>query len=60
MVPPPGSSSSAIILKEEEEEILDNPLHVFGFKYEDVSGQKVSGHLKITPQCCQVDSCLFF
>lgn len=52
--PPPGSSSSATLKKEEE--VLDNPLHVFDFKFEDVSGKKVSGHLQVTPQCCQVDS----
>lgn len=60
MVPPPpeppSSSSSSSSSATTEDDILDIPLHMIGFEYEVVSGNKVSGHLKVTPQCCQVAS----
>ncbi|KAG8367900.1 hypothetical protein BUALT_Bualt16G0120900 [Buddleja alternifolia] len=34
-------------------EILDAPLHTFGFELDELSPHKVSGHLLITPKCCQ-------
>ncbi|KAL1360840.1 hypothetical protein HN51_006224 [Arachis hypogaea] len=44
--PPPPSSSS----KTAE---VDLPLHEIGFELQDLTPQRVSGHLKITPKCCQ-------
>lgn len=35
-------------------EALDPILHAFGFKIEEVSPRKVSGHLRVTEKCCQV------
>jgi len=35
---------------------LDLPLHTFGFEFQDVSSDKVSGHLQVTEKCCQVRS----
>ncbi|CAA0820571.1 1-4-dihydroxy-2-naphthoyl-CoA thioesterase 1 [Striga hermonthica] len=34
-------------------EILDAPLNMIGFELDEVSASKVSGHLIITPECCQ-------
>ncbi|KZV15902.1 hypothetical protein F511_14541 [Dorcoceras hygrometricum] len=34
-------------------EILDPPLHTIGFEIDDLSPQKVSGHLLVTLKCCQ-------
>ncbi|KZV24534.1 hypothetical protein F511_40749 [Dorcoceras hygrometricum] len=34
-------------------EILDAPLHTIGFEIDDLSPQKVSGHLLVTLKCCQ-------
>ncbi|CAI9776170.1 unnamed protein product [Fraxinus pennsylvanica] len=44
--PPPSSSSS----KTAE---LDAPLHAIGFEIDDLSPHKVTGHLVVTPNCCQ-------
>lgn len=35
-------------------ELLDSPLHLFDFEFDELSAKKVSGHLLITPKCCQV------
>ncbi|KAI4344689.1 hypothetical protein L6164_011887 [Bauhinia variegata] len=32
---------------------LDAPLHLIGFEVEDLSPQKVAGHLRVTQKCCQ-------
>ncbi|KAI4344688.1 hypothetical protein L6164_011886 [Bauhinia variegata] len=32
---------------------LDAPLHVVGFEFDELSPQRVSGRLPITPKCCQ-------
>ncbi|KAL3819806.1 hypothetical protein ACJIZ3_005711 [Penstemon smallii] len=32
---------------------LDVPLHTFGFEYDDISPQRVSGHFLVTSNCCQ-------
>ncbi|EPS71907.1 hypothetical protein M569_02852, partial [Genlisea aurea] len=34
-------------------EKLDAPLSLFGFEIDEISAHKVSGHLLITPTCCQ-------
>ncbi|MED6210099.1 1,4-dihydroxy-2-naphthoyl-CoA thioesterase 1 [Stylosanthes scabra] len=44
--PPPSSSSKTAE--------VDFPLHAIGFELQDLTPQRVSGHLKITPKCCQV------
>ncbi|KAL7134153.1 hypothetical protein ABFS83_11G008000 [Erythranthe nasuta] len=41
---PPSSSKT---------EILDSPLHTFGFEIDELSPHRVSGHLLVTPKCCQ-------
>ncbi|KAL2459794.1 dihydroxy-1 [Forsythia ovata] len=42
--PPPRSSKTAE---------LDAPLHAIGFEIDDLSPHKVTGHLLVTPKCCQ-------
>ncbi|XP_027352959.1 1,4-dihydroxy-2-naphthoyl-CoA thioesterase 1-like [Abrus precatorius] len=32
---------------------IDVPLHSIGFEIQDLSPQRVSGHLKVTHKCCQ-------
>ncbi|KMS98620.1 hypothetical protein BVRB_3g070180 [Beta vulgaris subsp. vulgaris] len=32
---------------------LDAPLHTIGFEFDDLSPSSVSGHLFVTPKCCQ-------
>ncbi|KAL2329953.1 hypothetical protein Fmac_017534 [Flemingia macrophylla] len=32
---------------------VDFPLHSIGFEIQDLSPQRVSGHLKVTQKCCQ-------
>ncbi|QCE12589.1 1,4-dihydroxy-2-naphthoyl-CoA thioesterase 1-like [Vigna unguiculata] len=32
---------------------LDAPLHLIGFEIQDLSPQRVSGHLTVTQKCCQ-------
>lgn len=44
-VPPSSSSKTAE---------LDAPLHAIGFEIDDLSPNKVTGHLLVTPKCCQV------
>lgn len=34
--------------------VLDRSLHAFGFEYELISPQKVTGKLRVTKTCCQV------
>ncbi|CAA3017961.1 Hypothetical predicted protein [Olea europaea subsp. europaea] len=43
-VPPSSSSKTAE---------LDAPLHAIGFEIDDLSPNKVTGHLLVTPKCCQ-------
>ncbi|EPS74180.1 hypothetical protein M569_00576, partial [Genlisea aurea] len=31
----------------------DIPLSSFGFEYDEISAEKVSGHVLLTPKCCQ-------
>ncbi|CAA0829877.1 1-4-dihydroxy-2-naphthoyl-CoA thioesterase 1 [Striga hermonthica] len=57
---PPGCRCSkdlillaAEIMTRSKTEILDAPLHMIGFELDEVSASKVSGHLIITPECCQ-------
>jgi len=33
---------------------VDVPLHSIGFEIQDLSPQRVSGHLTVTEKCCQV------
>lgn len=33
---------------------VDVPLHSIGFEIQDLTPQKVSGHLNVTQKCCQV------
>lgn len=35
-------------------DILDYPLHTIGFELDEISANKVSGHVLITQKCCQV------
>jgi hypothetical protein len=35
---------------------LNLPLHVIGFEVEELSPQKVTGRLRVTQNCCQVES----
>ncbi|KAL6990200.1 1,4-dihydroxy-2-naphthoyl-CoA thioesterase 1 [Sarracenia purpurea var. burkii] len=44
--PPPPPPPKAEI-------ILDAPLHAIGFEIDDVSPEKVTGRLRVTPKCCQ-------
>ncbi|EXB75654.1 hypothetical protein L484_026132 [Morus notabilis] len=48
-----SSSSSSSILSKIKTEEVDAPLHLFGFEFEVLSPNKVSGRLLITPNCCQ-------
>ncbi|KAJ1419655.1 Thioesterase domain [Sesbania bispinosa] len=32
---------------------IDYPLHLIGFEFEDLSSQRVAGHLTVTHKCCQ-------
>ncbi|KAF8387596.1 hypothetical protein HHK36_026249 [Tetracentron sinense] len=34
-------------------EALDAPLHAIGFEIEELSPEKVTGHLQVTRKCCQ-------
>ncbi|CAH9112064.1 unnamed protein product [Cuscuta europaea] len=36
-----------------KEESLDAPLHTIGFEIGDLSPEKVTGRLQVTPKCCQ-------
>lgn len=49
--PPPPLPAEAPTSKTE---ILDAPLHTIGFEIDELSAQRVSGHLLITSKCCQV------
>lgn len=40
----------------EKTEALDAPLHAVGFEIEEVTPQKVSGHLRVSQKSCQVSS----
>ncbi|KAL3500884.1 hypothetical protein ACH5RR_039977 [Cinchona calisaya] len=42
------ASSSAV-----KTEAVDAPLHAVGFEIEELSAQKVSGHMKVSLKCCQ-------
>ncbi|KAL8467514.1 hypothetical protein ACS0TY_030950 [Phlomoides rotata] len=48
--PPPPPEAEAPTSKTE---ILDAPLHTLGFEIDELSAQRVSGHLLITAKCCQ-------
>ncbi|KAL6540507.1 hypothetical protein OROMI_024390 [Orobanche minor] len=41
-------------MNQSKTEILDAPLHALGFEIDELSADKVSGHLLITSKCCQV------
>jgi len=47
--PPPPPSSSNLI----KTEAVDAPLHAIGFEIEELSPEKVTGRLQVTPKCCQ-------
>lgn len=46
-----GSSSSPLLLSKTEE--LDLPLSVMGFEFDEISPNKIRGHLPVTLKCCQ-------
>ncbi|KAL6534625.1 hypothetical protein OROGR_013300 [Orobanche gracilis] len=46
--------SKAKSMNQSKTEILDAPLHALGFEIDELSADKVSGHLLITSKCCQV------
>jgi hypothetical protein len=48
------SSSSSSSSSSSKKESLDVPLHSFGFQIEELSPQKVTGRLLVTPKCVQV------
>ncbi|ESQ29788.1 hypothetical protein EUTSA_v10023991mg [Eutrema salsugineum] len=33
--------------------IIDQPLHILGFVFEELTATRVSGHLTVTDKCCQ-------
>ncbi|KAH1044487.1 hypothetical protein GLYMA_09G236400v4 [Glycine max] len=37
---------------------VDVPLHLIGFEIQDLSPQRVSGHLSVTQKCCRLISTL--
>ncbi|KAL1364042.1 hypothetical protein HN51_012202 [Arachis hypogaea] len=45
----PPSSSSA----KSKTAVLDVPLHLFGFEFEDITPQRISGRFIVTEKCCQ-------
>lgn len=51
---PPDTGKNSLSLPSSETESLDAPLHMIGFKFDELSAKKVSGSVLITPQCCQV------
>lgn len=48
--PPPPSKTAEV----------DVPLHSIGFEIEELSPQRVSGHLPVTQKCCQVKPPLLY
>ncbi|XP_047941169.1 1,4-dihydroxy-2-naphthoyl-CoA thioesterase 1-like [Salvia hispanica] len=50
---PPNTGKNSLALPPSETESLDAPLHMIGFKFDELSAKKVSGCVLITPQCCQ-------
>lgn len=49
--PPPNAGGNPL---PPPTDLLDAPLHMFGFEFDELTAEKVSGHLLITPKCCQV------
>lgn len=45
---PPSSTTGTMAVR------IDPPLHLFGFHYDHISPNFVSGHIEVTDQCCQV------
>ncbi|KAH6828758.1 Thioesterase superfamily protein, partial [Perilla frutescens var. hirtella] len=50
---PPNAGGNPLPPPPSKTEILDSPLHTIGFEIDELSAKKVSGHLLITPKCCQ-------
>ncbi|XP_058209718.1 1,4-dihydroxy-2-naphthoyl-CoA thioesterase 1 [Rhododendron vialii] len=48
--PPPPPPPSSNLIKTES---VDATLHAIGFELEDLSPEKVTGRLQVTPKCCQ-------
>lgn len=48
--PPPNAGGNPL---PPPTDLLDAPLHMFGFEFDELTAEKVSGHLLITPKCCQ-------
>ncbi|KAL2922359.1 1 4-dihydroxy-2-naphthoyl-CoA thioesterase 1 [Bienertia sinuspersici] len=56
MESPPQQTSSSMAssaLNNTKTAELDAPLHTIGFEFDDLSPSSVSGHLLVTPKCCQ-------
>lgn len=51
---PPNSGENLLPPPPLKKEILDYPLRTIGFEFDEISATKVSGHVLITPKCCQV------